>query len=336
MLNRQYREVAVAYYIHNRSCAEIARTQRISVEMGVSLPYLEEETDILLEYEVLQKSGEKLQTNILIFTEKCEQEVAETGNLIIKEAALQLQKTLDKTLPALKKLDFSCPNANDNLLRWVFANLTVFSAMKDFDAEQRERYGGYPSLLNGSYGFVFGYDNDCHTHHFNGIYGICEGEDKSAYITVVNYRVLEASQKWNPGQLDTSVNALTDAVMERRAGESNEMVFQLIEDGFIRSNGGFLSANFPVFSEHVLENDVKALLSPMRNIAKTAISDFCEAAEKIVKAHTPKHLHIKCGQTSAIHYQLDAIAYLVETMLNDGWLALPEPEDKPCMYGVKR
>lgn len=310
--------------------------QELSMELGVAVPYLEDEVEILQRHEILKKTGDKYQTDIVIFTDECEKEVTAKIKPLYESAAEKLHTKLKAILPELKKLEFQGQNYDDKTLLWVFANLTNVHALNMADKKQCERFGEYPQLCNGSSGFVFGYDHDYQNHHFNGIYGRCENEENTAYFTVINYRIIEKIQWWEPAAWYISVKAMTDAVLQKPADEDNDMLVRLIGEGFIKCEDGKTRANFPVFPEDVFEGDLRRLLQPLADDVCACMLEACDIAAAVLKKHAPKQLHAKCDRLAAVHYQMDIMAFIVETMVQKGMLAMPKGDAKPCVFGVKK
>ena len=310
--------------------------QELSVELGVAAVYLEEEIDILLQHEIIKKIGDRFQTNIIIFKDAYEKEVFSKMKPICKEAAKKLNSALDNALPVLSELDFKGNDYDNNRLKWTFANIAMVYALNLFDASGRERFGGYPPLTNGSYGFVFGYDNDYNNHHFNGIYGHCENHEKNSYFSVENYRIIEKCQLWKPIVWEKSCEAMCDAILEKMPDENNDMLLRLIDEGFISVSNKKLAANFPVFSAKVFENEIWEIIKPIAEEICGWMTTICDIAEQTLKNDVPKALINSCGQLSHIHYQMDAMAFIVEEMVEQEWLMIPKSSEKLCVFGVKR
>ena len=309
---------------------------KLSVELGVAVPYLEDEIEPLIKHELLAKSANKYQTNIIIFTDACEKQVAACIKPIYDRMAEKVSEGISSVLPQLKALDFKGNDYSENRLRWTFTNLAMVFALKATDEKQRGFFGDYPPLTNGSYGFVFGYDNDYENHHYNGIYSHHENDEKTAYFSAHNYRVIESCQNWKPVGGHQSIKAMTDAILEQNADTNNDMLVRYIDEGFIKSDNGRLSAAFPVFDADVLESAVYSILKPLSEQISDCMINICDAAAAIVKDHAPKALQAKCGQLAAIHYQMDVAAWIVETMVDKRYLNVPTANEKLCVFGVKR
>lgn len=307
--------------------------QELSVELGVSTVYLEDEVELLLKHEMLRKVGDKYQTNIIIFTDDYEKALADKIKPIYEKETTQFHQKLSALLPALEALDFKGNDKNANRLKWTFANLTMVMALQLSDAEGRKRFGDYPLLSNGSYGFVFGYDNDYRHHHFHGIYGHCENKDHTAYFSVENYRIIQNCQLWEPLDWEPSIEAMCDAVLGKPADPDNAMLVKLIADGFITSRNGKLSAEFPVFSSDMMDN-IRPMLKPLAEEICGCMTKICGLAAQELKNYVPKALLPQCGQLAFINHQLDVMAFIMETMVEKGWLTLPETKEKLCIFGV--
>ena len=226
--------------------------QELATELGVAVVYLEDEIELLMKHDMIKKIGEKYQTNIIIFTDSYEKELTGKIKPVYEKAAERFNEKLSELLPTLQSLYFKGNDYNYNRLKWTIANLTMVFALNLSDDIGRKRFGDYPLLSNGSYGFVFGYDNDYKHHHFHGIYGHCENNDHTAYFSVENYRIIEKCQFWEPVNFIQAVEAMCDAILGKKANANNDMLLRLIDEGFIASQDGKLSAEFPVFSSEML------------------------------------------------------------------------------------
>lgn len=309
--------------------------QELSIELGVAVVYLEDEIELLMKHDLIKKIGDKYHTNIIIFTDEYEKELKTKINPIYEKAAEQFNEKLSDLLPALETLDFRGNNYNRNRLKWTFANLAMVFALNLSDSKGRKHFGDYPPLSNGSYGFIFGYDNDYKNHHFNGIYGHCENDNNTAYFSVENYHVIEKCQFWKPVKFDLSVQAMCDAILEKPADQNNEMIIKLIREGFISSHDGKLSAEFPVFSSDMIDN-IKKMLEPIVEEICSCMIEICDLAAQTLKEYVPKALLDQCDQLAFIHHQMDVMAFIIETMVERNYLVIPEENEKLCVFGVKK
>ena len=130
------------------------------------------------------------------------------------------------------------------------------------------------------------------------------------------------------------MKAMCDAILEKSADTDNEMLISLIEEGFISSKNGNLSAAFPVFSAETLSDTIWPLLKPLAEDICQSMIEICDIAAQILKDFIPRALRDKTEQLAFIHHQLDVMAFIIETMVKEKRLALPENNEKPCVFGV--
>ncbi len=307
----------------------------LSIELGVSAAYLEDELEILVENEILIKTKGKYQTNIIIFTDEYEKKVASEAKTAYKKAAESVAAQTDKLLPTLKALDFKGNDYNENRLKWTFVNIAVFCGLLISDEAMCKRFGSYPKLSNGSRGFVYGYDNDYANHHFNGIYGDCSNKSETASFSVENYRIIEKCQFWKQHNWNDSMEAMCDAILEKTPDEDNEAVVDYIEAGIISCENNKLSAEFPVFGESVFE-EVKEILRPISESVADCMKEICEIAAEIHKEYTPKQLHEKSRHLCHIQQQMNVMAYIIEDLVETGYLEIPDRKENLCIFGIKK
>lgn len=306
----------------------------LSVELGVAAAYLEDEIKILEQHDIIKKIGDKYQTNIIIFTRDYDRYSLEKFRPVYKKAASEFDRKLDEILPQLRSFEFYGSDLDENCLKWTFANIAMYHALMKSDEDVKEKFGDYPPLSNGSYGFVFGYDNDYENHHFNGIYGCMYNAKHTALVSVENYKIIEKCQFFKPGNMARSASALSDAVMFKNADENNDQLTRLISEGFISSDNGKLSPNFPVFGGNIFYGEMKKLLEPVVNEAYNCMKNICEIAAECLKDHAPKALKNRCAQLAFIRHQMDSMAYIIEEMADRGQLIVPDKKVNLCMFGV--
>ena len=305
----------------------------LAVELGVSTVYLEDEIEILERYELIKKVGNKYQTNIIIFTDAYEKRVIEKFKPLYEKSAEMVNAFLTEKMPELKKLGFHNNGYDENCLKWLFANIVMYHALRKNDNEGIERFGDYPPLANGSCGFVFGYDNDYINHHFNGIYSQCYNNDGTAWVSATNYRIIEKCQHLKHRDMYKQTLAMNDAVLNNVADEGNEELINLIDEGFIKVEQGRLLPNFAVFKAEAFD-ELKEILTPAIEEVSGCMREICDIAAETLKDYVPKALTDKCGQLSTINHQMDVMAYIIEEMVKREHLIIPEEKTNVCIFGV--
>ena len=306
----------------------------LSGELGVASVYMEDEINILLENELLRKVGNRYQTGIVIFTDLFEREMLEKNAGRVKSAADQIASDLQTVFPQICELTFHGKGKDDNTLKWQLLNVAMVTALQESDQYGIERFGPYPRLSNGSYGFVYGFDNDYIHHLFNGIYGDYENKEKTAWISVENYRIIEDVQHFVPRDWNASMDALVDASLERSANEGNDELIRLIKEGYINSENGTISANFAVFPESLFRAEVNPLLGSIRKTVFNCMRETGLFAGVLLSSYQPKPLIAAAKRIAYIKYQMDTMALIFDQLLHDGILEKPREKMMPCMFAV--
>ena len=312
--------------------------EELSLELGVSAVYLEDELEILLKYNFITKSGNKYQTNFLIFKSDFEEEFKEKVPTleICKSATEEIKAFTEKLLPKYKIKDFEI-ELDDNALRWFIVNIAMINALGDFEENiSQTKFGAYPRLNATTYGFVYGHDNDYRYGYFAGIYGRCDNSQNTAYYSAVNYNVIKSCQWWQ-GSSKARSDTLCDAILKRNIADctSQEVVAQLVKEGMVSVKDGILCANFPTLTSR--ENHyIREELKPITDIIVGCMEKVCSSAALLFKKHTPKELKEHCEQLAYVRYQADAMGIIIEKLVEDKFLIVPEKRTNLCMFGVKR
>lgn len=310
--------------------------EELSLELGVSAPYLEDELEVLLKYNFMRKTGNKYQTDFLIFKTPFEEEFQKTVPTakICMDTVLHIAKVTEVKLPQFRKMDLGI-KMDDNQLRWFIVNLALHSALGQFEGEQQKRFGPYPKLNANAYGYVYGHDNDYIFTYFQGIYGQCGNREGTAWYSAVNYNAVKNCQIWR-GCGVTQTQILCDAILNDQVSNKDpEGAAQLVQAGMLTVEDGKLKANFPTFTSkqhHRMQQELKEII----DATMECMEKICAMTTAICKKYTPKHLQDRCERMSYVFHQADAMGIIVEKLVADGYLLVPDTPTNLCVFGVRR
>lgn len=312
--------------------AEPMTAEALSMELGVSMPYLEEEIEILEAAGVLKKIGNKYQTNIVIITDAYEKEFVKNTSDIYSVVANSVFELSSSSLPQIRELDFHGNDYDDNRLLFGLLNL-IF--VEGYILARRNSPIGNPNKLPlGGYGWIFGYDNDYANHHFHGVTMETWNKSENAWYSAENYRVIKAAQMYDHHDFRNKTEALCDAILEKNANKENPTLPWLIENKFILCENDKLVANFLVFDRAVFEQITCILSNVIEEVANCMI-DISNKAEKILSEHAPASLKGQCHDIAKIHHRLDVAAFLMEELIKENRLVVPNEKTPLCVWGVK-
>ncbi len=128
--------------------------EQISLEIGVSLPYMEDKLSELCEYEILKKDGNRYVTNVVIFTEELSREVKNKTADIREKIADRLEKAINERAEEVRGLGFAGADRNHNAYAWQMAAFILYDAV--IERLQGKMELVYPEDKFGNECFVWG------------------------------------------------------------------------------------------------------------------------------------------------------------------------------------
>lgn len=276
----------------------------LSLELGVSTVYMEDEIDLLERYKLIKSiSGTKYQTNIIIFTKAYEKELfVKADNYCVPEIT-KILVSLKKLLPEVRKIGFRGSHLSDNQLLWSLYVQSIFNASCEFDGE----YQNNSELYKGTRGIVYGSDYDENEYPIHGVSGRYGTDDKYA-ISFVNFGVL--NNKWDNW---------SDAAKE---------IMQDIENTTENAN----PAEFPIYTK----DEFASMQSILREVFKSMgifLDKFAQNACDIMKSHAPAFVHDQINTIVSQKLMFTVIGYMGAVGLKSNILIIPEKDQKATVTG---
>ena len=307
--------------------------EELSMELGVAMPYLEEELDTLERAGVLLKVGGRYQTNLVIITDDYEKEFVRSTKSLYPDTASRVYEAVSALLPSVRALDFQGNDYDDNRLLFTLLNIAMIEGYRR--ADERAPGGEAKPFPLGGNGWVFGYDNDYAHRHFHGVTTDNRREDGAARFAVINYRAVAACQMVRFKGYVQKAEAMWDAILNAPADKRNKEVASLVKDNVLSLEGDTLRANFPVFTEEVYRRVCELLSPTIEEIADCMIA-VSDKAERLLEDYVPASVKEQCGDIAKIHHRLDVAAFLIEALIDDRELTVPEEKTPLCIWGVKK
>ncbi|MBQ5601193.1 MAG: sigma-70 family RNA polymerase sigma factor [Clostridia bacterium] len=92
--------------------------EELSIELGIALPYLEEEVKILHDATLLEKQDDKYITNFFILDKDCRIDVYNAIRKTAKERSALIREFIEDRLSDIRALGIAGDHINDNAIRW--------------------------------------------------------------------------------------------------------------------------------------------------------------------------------------------------------------------------
>lgn len=306
--------------------------EELSMELGVAVPYLEDEIELLERAGVIKKQGTKYHTNLVILTNEYEKRFEKETAGTYPAIATELLEQVVALLPKIRTLDFTWNQKDDNLLLFSILNtllVQVYQKAKDWSP-----LGTPPKLPLGCNGWVWGHDNAYENLHFSGITIETWNKEGTAWFSAENYRILEHCQHYPHKNFFDKAEIMCDAILKRTTTWQNPLVTELIEGGFISCNNGVLSANFPVYTPKAFA-ELRTLLRPIADQTTAFMMEITNHAHKLLLDYVPASVKNQCLDIAKIHHSLAVAAILMETLIAEKKLILPDEQIPLCVWGVK-
>lgn len=168
----------------------------MSIELGVSVPYLEDEIKILMKHNLMkQLQNARYQTNIIIFTKSCIEDLYAKTKDYYPSVADKLYGFIEKNEDKIRNINFRGCDYPKNRIYWLATHIVLLTALYEIEEEMKSTVQ-FPLLSNGTHGYIWGTNSTSESDLFNGIYGhddeigdfrVNKGSRKSRTITIIRY-----------------------------------------------------------------------------------------------------------------------------------------------------
>lgn len=275
----------------------------LGTELGVSLPYLEDELRLLTEKGYLICRGGKYLTNIPIFTADYAEAADRAFSEPVREAAVRYAAVHDSL-----RERFGERFESETQLEWQRLLLCMHFALIGSSAACAGRYGALPegglySRLCGGRGIVWGRSAHGSDDPHRRIYGIYNDPLGSGLIAMNFAQTLDAQHYRN--DMFGAVSAAAEDI-ETLTAEQTEMLERL---GYI--GGG--RTLFPVWTEAEY-NELRELLSDGSSVLEACMTACTERAAGISADLAPEHLRAEAELVGAIAYKFFAVERLADAL----------------------
>ena len=303
--------IMLAVYDKPRSIEEL------SMEVGVAVPYLEEEVEILEKYELLIKKGKKYYSNIVIYSNDWTRKMHEEVKSVLEERIDTIKEMVDKGVSLLEKTDYSFYMDDLNARRWFVLMLIFWEAVHAAEDKMKTRLS-FPLLANGSKGYVMGMRGEFSDDisGMNGIYGMYSL--KRGYVRILNYKLL-SDKVLSPFDRGCVCGEVLKAAEERLSEtEHMETLSELIEKGFVRIVDEKINPCYAEISEKDYRELKEKLADEIDHIAGLAAEHRDKAGKELEKI-TPKEIPA-AKEVGSIVSMWSMLEKIVPVVLESGYM----------------
>lgn len=320
--------------------------EELSIELGVALPYMEDELNMLTNATLLKRNGNKYETNIFIVSAKAQEKIYMNLCRIAPE--------LTATIIKLQEYQVKCNEENDSKwhegyqsledMKWALLMQTVDNI--DFDVRKEKvkkasesieknigRFGNTIRPDGGEWDLLGLEDYLGDRPEFVGLHGCMDTPDFSDYINFGQYKFnYKGICNKTPVHLKyEEARVLVAAARKELSGIPAAVLDRLVSYGYLKKEGKNYYPTFWVsFSKsielsHQQEIEYRQLLDAARKIAAVHY-DFCR---KIILDEVPEFLKNDSHQIdhacAAIYHMRGAV---LEEALRTGYITYSDNDSR--------
>ena len=286
--------------------------EELSLEVGVAMPYLEEEIARLEEYKLLVKQGRKYRCGIAVYDRTFVEGLNKAAKSALRERIGAIKSAVEKGKELLRDTDYQYRLDDGNARGWFILMLISWEAMQESEAKMKNRLT-FPLLENGSRGYVMGMRGEIPSG-LQGIYGMYPL--KNGYMRILNFSLLS----------DRNINPFAKGAgdvlcaCEARLGETAELetLSEMLENKAVCIEGGKICPNFAEISERDYRILAEKLKDEIGGMSALAAGLRDSAAEALAKA-MPKGIP-HAGEIGSIVSMWSLLENIVPVLLEDGCL----------------
>ena len=304
--------------------------EELSIELGIALPYMEEEVRILHSATLLEKQGDKYITNFFILDKDCRIEIYHALRKTARERSRLIREFMDDRMTDIRALGIAGDHIDDNTIRWWLIP-DLIDYLIENSVKEQSIYEP-PKRANGeSWGFV-GYEITELPESIMIGHNGCGGKDEFWTYKYGDYSMWdqcgepqyeEAELMCNCIRGNRNISSFSD--IERRVWKGIVGRYaHLSDDGYIIPD--ILVIEIEKLKElHRLFREHKNYELLIQNVA-----DLYIKVEEIFKKYTHQVLHNNIGYY--IRMELYAIRLMaIHDLVEENVLKLPEDTSKSSL-----
>lgn len=302
--------------------------EELSVELGIALPYMEEEVGMLHEATLLEKCGDKFVTNFFIMDKESQLMIYNIMRSGAKERSRMIQEFMEDSMSDIRAMGIAGEHMEDNVIRWFLVpKLVDFLIQETKDGTDRFEP---PVRANGEeWGFVGYEDVELPEVILMGHNGRSSGKNNFWSYKYGDYSMFEQC-----GEPERELVAfLAECIRENRKAESFSMLeknmWEKIEGRYAHLEGeGAVIPDILVFRGEQ-ERELRRMFQAHKHYDALLhnCTDEYERIEAVLKQYNHKVLHEAMGYNIKMElYGMRMMA--VHDLVENGCLKLPENPEK--------
>ncbi len=296
--------------------------EQISLEIGVSLPYMEDKLAELREYELLKKDGNRYYTNIVIFTRDFANEVNIKTARLREKIADMLMAAITEHEDEVRNVGFLGADMGNNAFSWQMVSFILYRAV--IEILQDKIHVVYPKDKFGTECFIWGVEHgDQNSWESKFGFGISNVVNSMGdYVQFMDFPINGEMVHHYCFNRQNVTNVFLDVAKgnTKHFSENDKaLAADMIRKGYIISNDKGLFVNAPVFTREQHDALKSIFAETAAQIANEA-QNLMETVTKILKNHIPVQLKKLAKDMAYFRLFEDAISAPVAILYDRNYL----------------
>ena len=269
--------------------------EEMSVDIGISRPYLEDELKILLDGDVISQNKDgKYQTNFIIILKELQDRIDRVLAEKCQALAVKLFESFTKNEKEIRNIGFVGSDLKWEKLLWTLIPMSLFLALNKI---QSEVLNEPPLLKTGIRGWPNARERKPQEWDF-GAYNHSNPDSKLGYWSC-NFSVISKKTTHIFGPSDIELTLLRTLYEgEHKISEYNdnemEILATLIAQGFIKNENKVVTPNF-IGLDNISLSKLVNLENQERAFVYDELKQILNAIIRILEGEVPKHLSKQIG-----------------------------------------
>lgn len=309
--------------------------EEMSVDIGISRPYLEDELKILVDGDVICKNKDDMyQTNFIIILKEIQDRIDRVLADKCQAFAIKLSDSFNKNEKEIRDIGFVGADLKWEKLLWTFVPMSIFLALNKI---QSEILNEPPLLKTGIRGWPNAREREPQEWDF-GVYNHSNPNNKLGYWSC-NFQIFPKNTSYVFGPNDIELTLLkTFYEGEHNISEYNgnemEILANLIAQSFIKKGKQGLTPNF-IGLDNVSFSKLINLENQERTFVYDELKHLLNAIVGVLEGEVPKHLcgQIECHAFLALLY---IVSHVMEYLNSSKILNIPHINERNttafCMF----
>lgn len=329
----EFMQSKVRQNILNACYNDSLKAEQISLEIGIPLPYLDDDIKALTEKRLLIKDGNHYKTNVIIISAECNEEIRRSVTPYHNRIADEISVFLEKRLDDFKKIGFIGNDYSENTLRWQMAAFVfVAIAMHNTDILKKNNASELPKTAWGDNAYLWLIEKGEHLN--NWLFNFSQENDREGNrIHFCDYVPSPKGDHHDFYRKARHVGILCNIALGKCDNFNEydlEVIAEMIKNGYVLNTPDGYKATTPVFTSEQYQKAITLITDFVDDKIDAYIREMDSISAKILSEHTPKHLQDQVDGIASMDKFVNAACIpakiLIERkVLHTDWNALEMP-----------